>query len=1170
MCVRVLQVVSIAVCCALVSGVLAWSHSVGGRRDPWEVVKRRPGWRLHYSNSSKLDPRIQVTMIHPLMATSSAPPSDFGPPPILTRGGRSASKGRGIPSGRSAARGRGALGSSAPSPALLTANIKNARTMEELFEKVNAHVRLFNHIHLSACWNSIGHLAASAGHGWVHMHAAAVESLVAHTMHTVKNGSEIRARELANIAHGLAKCGHGGAMSSLMAALARPIELRSAEANEQELANAAWAFAKVGQHDGELFAALARAAAPRLGTFKGQELANISWAFATAGLSEASLFAALARVIERRLADFTVQGLANTVWAFAKAGHADASLLQAMASKTRQRVEELHAQDLAQTAWAFAKVGHCDADLFSALAGATRQCLDKFTAQGLANTIWAFAKVGHLEESLFAAFADATRRRLDECNAQDLANAAWAFAKACHSDARLFAAVARAAERCLEEFNTQDLVNTAWAFAKLGQFDDALFAAVATCLAARCLDNLSAPYIANVAWAFAQAGRHDAQLFNALTRSAEQQVGTLDAQDLASIAWAFANASQCDVGLFMSLARAAEPLLDNFNDEDLDNAEWAFAKAGQQALAKSLRQRRKRISTAMPTATGAAVDMAEVGLIVVAGGGIGGAAVAVALQAQGFDVVVLEADASFDARKQGYGLTIQGYGSTTQAMGISLAQDDAPSTSHYTFSSDGHILGFYGEAFGSSKDRRESDNSGRFVHIPRQMLRSRLVDRLRPGTIRWNSKVKSFSCWSGRKESRSGKNGVTVTLVDGTVLHAALLVASDGIHSTVRRQLSLPGDRLNYVGLIVVLGIVNDEQRSGATREMTQRRIFETVDGTTRIYAMPFTTTSTMWQLSFPCPEEDARALAKDPVGLKSEILRRCANWHEPVPALLRDTPLEGMSGYPVYDRDLLQPHALRAPQSTSAPSQSHRRVTLIGDAAHPMTPFKAQGANQALSDAVLLAQTLADSIQKHGPSQGLDVALPLFEEKMLSRSSRMVAGSREKARQLHSSLALQPARKVQRDTGYDMHQAICTLRAKGIGAHCAVDPRGLDAVVAAAICSASSFADATDHSPTSTEVTTTVEGKDRAQTDSAQGQPGASRKRARGASGSANAREGRDGRPAVKSPQAVRVFGVCGVLQDAVGSEPVACHVFGDCGIFQEFVGTAPGSGGALGSDRE
>ena len=139
-----------------------------------------------------------------------------------------------------------------------------------------------------------------------------------------------------------------------------------------------------------------------------------------------------------------------------------------------------------------------------------------------------------------------------------------------------------------------------------------------------------------------------------------------------------------------------------------------------------------------------------------------------------------------------------------------------------------------------------------------------------------------------------------------------------------------------------------------------------------------------MLQLSFPYTEEAARSLCKDPTALKSEILRRCAKWHEPIPELLRSTPLDGMAGYPVYDREVLQPDVLRpgsvvATQAAAASTPAaQRRGTLIGDAAHPMTPFKAQGANQALSDAVLLADTLVESIQRHGPHTGLDAALPL------------------------------------------------------------------------------------------------------------------------------------------------------------------------------------------------
>ena len=183
---------------------------------------------------------------------------------------------------------------------------------------------------------------------------------------------------------------------------------------------------------------------------------------------------------------------------------------------------------------------------------------------------------------------------------------------------------------------------------------------------------------------------------------------------------------------------------------------------------------------------------------------------------------------------------------------------------------------------------------------------------------------------------------------------------------------------------------------------LADRRIFETVDGTTRIYAMPFTTSSTMWQLSFPCSEETAQTYMKDTAKLKAEIVRRCAAWHDPIPELLSSTPLDCMSGYPVYDRELLEPDVLRPS------SEAHRQVTWIGDAAHPMTPFKAQGANQAMSDAVLLADTLSEGVAKRGPRAGFDYALPRFEQKMLSRSSRVVVGSREKAKEMHSALALQ------------------------------------------------------------------------------------------------------------------------------------------------------------------
>ena len=52
-----------------------------------------------------------------------------------------------------------------PSPALLTANIKNAKSLREMFELMRRHGRKFNHIHLSAFWNLLGRITSSNGFG---------------------------------------------------------------------------------------------------------------------------------------------------------------------------------------------------------------------------------------------------------------------------------------------------------------------------------------------------------------------------------------------------------------------------------------------------------------------------------------------------------------------------------------------------------------------------------------------------------------------------------------------------------------------------------------------------------------------------------------------------------------------------------------------------------------------------------------------------------------------------------------------------------------------------------------------------------------------------------------------------------------------------------------------
>jgi salicylate hydroxylase len=72
--------------------------------------------------------------------------------------------------------------------------------------------------------------------------------------------------------------------------------------------------------------------------------------------------------------------------------------------------------------------------------------------------------------------------------------------------------------------------------------------------------------------------------------------------------------------------------------------------------------------------------------------------------------------------------------------------------------------------------------------------------------------------------------------------------------------------------------------------------------------------------------------------------------------------------------------------------------VTLLGDAAHPLLPFLAQGGSLALEDAVTLADTLA------GAGDDVEGALVAYEHARRSRTTRVMAAARRNGRVYHLS----------------------------------------------------------------------------------------------------------------------------------------------------------------------
>lgn len=381
--------------------------------------------------------------------------------------------------------------------------------------------------------------------------------------------------------------------------------------------------------------------------------------------------------------------------------------------------------------------------------------------------------------------------------------------------------------------------------------------------------------------------------------------------------------------------------------------------------------------------------------VAIIGAGLGGLALAVACRHRGIPFKIFERDAHFDQRSQGYGLTMQQASKALEGFGISELKAGITSTKHVVHTTDGVVIGEWGlRKWGRPEVKAAPSRQN--VHIPRQALRRELLDALGgDDQVLWNHQFVSFD--------ESGE-GVRLSFQESDAdvkqtVHADVVVGADGIRSAVRQQLVGDGATpLRYLGCIVILGICSLENIKGVESILLDgETVFQTANGHERIYMMPFSQNSVMWQLSFPLPENEAKELNRlGSQALKEEAILRCP-WHAPIPEILKGTDESLITGYPAYDRDLLTPELL--------PSDS--RVTLLGDAAHPMSPFKGQGANQALLDALLFVRRLYRACVSEG--EEVKEALRDFEVEMLARSAVKVKASAEAASFLHSDVAICP-----------------------------------------------------------------------------------------------------------------------------------------------------------------
>ena len=271
--------------------------------------------------------------------------------------------------------------------------------------------------------------------------------------------------------------------------------------------------------------------------------------------------------------------------------------------------------------------------------------------------------------------------------------------------------------------------------------------------------------------------------------------------------------------------------------------------------------------------------------------------------------------------------------------------------------------------------------------INRPELQDILIDecqKIKPDFIENGNAVESY-------QTHGRGKGVTVSLADGTTADADILVGSDGIWSAVRAQMYNEGapkqasadkkvrQGCRYSGYTVFAGETvirrEDYYNTGYQVYIGPKRYFVTSDvGDGR----------TQWYAFFALPPGTKRAPSgwggsardsqADPEENLVEYIKGLhEGWTDEIMSILDATPPDSVEQRDLYDRS---PELLR--------SWADGNVVLIGDAVHAMMPNLGQGGCQAIEDAYVLSEVLADTES----TDKLEDSLEKFYRKRIMRVS--------------------------------------------------------------------------------------------------------------------------------------------------------------------------------------